>query len=242
MNKNINKTIGIIGGVGPQASQYLYGKIMYLAQQKYGAKNNDDFPKIVLYSIPVPDFIADKKNIPQAMEMFKEVISDFNKIRVDYICIASNTVHLLLPKLTKITKIPFISMIEAVVAKVKKDQRKKVGILGSPMTKKVGLYRKPLAQQGIKTVYPKDKEEKQVEQMIRAVIAGTNNGTLKNKYISVLGNLFDQGAQAVILGCTELPLAINYEAVKHKIYNSMDILAEKLTALYYQEMTEKIYG
>jgi aspartate racemase len=233
MNKNINKTIGIIGGVGPQASHYLYGKVMQLAQSKYGAKNNDDFPQLVLASVPVPDFISNKKAIPAALKMFAKAIDDFNRIRVDYLVIASNTVHLLLPKFEKISKVPFISMIESVINKVVEDQRKIVGVLGSPMTKRHGLYRNLLSEKDIQIVYPQDEEEKHVEQMIRAVMAGTNNGSLKKDYIEVLNNLFNQGAEAIILACTELPLAINYEAIKTKVYNSMDILAEKLVDLYY---------
>ncbi len=234
MKKKIKRTIGIIGGVGPQASQYLYGRVMQLAQQKYGAKNNDDFPRLALASVPVPDFISNKRAIPEAMKMFTKTIKDFKKIRVDYIAIASNTVHLLLTEFEKLTSIPFVSMIEAVVAKIAQDKRKKVGVLGSPMAKKHGLYRKLLAQKGIEVFYPKDVEEQKVEQMIRAVIAGGNNGSLKKEYISVLNNLFDRGAEAIILACTELPLAINYEALETKVYNSMDILAEKIVDIYYE--------
>lgn len=234
MKNKKHKTIGIIGGVGPQASHYLYGKVMELVQTKYGARNNDDFPQLFLASVPVPDFISSKKSISLAMKMFAKVINDFNRIQVDYLAIVSNTVHLLLSEFEKLTQIPFISMVEAVVNKVGQDKRKKVGVLGSPMAKKHGLYRKLLAQKGIKAVYPSNQEEEKVEQMIRAVIAGTNNGSLKKAYVYALNNLFDQGAQAIILACTELPLAINYEAIKTKVYNSMDILAEKIVDAYYE--------
>jgi len=231
-----NKTIGIIGGVGPQASSYFYDRIMKLAQAKYGAVNNNDFPELLLYSVPVPDFISDKKKIPEAMVMFEKVIEDFVKIEVDYLTIASNTVHLLIDEFKKLTQIEFISMIEAVIEKVKEDKRKKVGLLSTPMAIRSGLYGEPLTKAGIDLVYPDKKDQKKVEAMIRAVIAGTNSIDLRKEYVEITQNLFDQGAQAIILGCTELPMAINYEAISNKVYNSMDILAEKIADVYYKDV------
>lgn len=229
-----NKTIGIIGGVGPQASRYLYDKIMDLAQKKYKAKNNDDFPELILYSIPVPDFISNKNNIPKAMRMFKKVIVDLNKVQVDYIVIVSNTVHLLIDEFRKLSSIEFISMIETVVNKVKADKRKRIGLLASPVAIRSGLYKKLLTKENIDLIYPEEKDQERVEEMIRAVIAGTNNGSLKKEYIKIIQKLFDRGTEAIILGCTELPLAINYEAINNRVYNSVDILAEKIVDVYFE--------
>ena len=60
MNKN--KALFIIGGMGPEASGYLYNTLINLAIKKFGARNNDDFPEIILHSIPVPDFISKNKS------------------------------------------------------------------------------------------------------------------------------------------------------------------------------------
>ena len=232
MKDNKNKKIG---GVGPQASSYLYDKIMKLAQEKHHAKNNHEFPELILYSIPVPDFISNKERISEAMEMFENVIKDFNKINVNYITIASNTVHLLLDDFQKISNAKFISMIDAVFEQVKNDSRTKIGLLSSPMTIESNLYKKYAEKENIELLYPLSDDLRKVESMIRAIISGTNNREeLKRDYIQVTQKLFDQAAEAIILGCTELPLAINYEAINHKIYNSMDILAEKITDIYYQ--------
>ena len=230
-----NKTVGIIGGVGPQASCYLYDKIMKLAQLKYKAVNNDDFPQLLLYSVPVPDFISNKDNILKAMVMFEKVIADFETIGVDFIVIGSNTVHLLIDDFKKLTKIKFISMIDAVVDRVVRDKRKKVGLVSSSTTVKSGLYKKPLSKVEIELIVPDKKGIYKVEAIMRAVLAGSNSSKLKKDYIKTLSNLFDKGAEAIILGCTELPLAINYEAINDRVYNSMDILAEKIVDCYYEK-------
>ena len=61
------KKVGIIGGVGPQSTNYIYEKIIQFSQSKYNAKNNVDYPRLVIESVPVPDFISDKNNIEERL-------------------------------------------------------------------------------------------------------------------------------------------------------------------------------
>jgi len=231
--KNDKKTIGIIGGVGPQASDYLYQQIISQAQTGHGAKNNEDFPEVVLYSIPVPDFMADEDRLEEARVMFRRVLEGFEKVGVSRVVIGSNTVHMLLGQFERETKLKFISMIDGVVGKVVGDGRKVVGLLSSPMTIKQSLYSDKLTEKGISLIYPDESGQRKVEAMIRSVMSGEGGGELKSQYIEVAQSLFDQGAEAIILGCTELPLAINYEALGDRVYDSMKILAEKIVDYYY---------
>ena len=64
------KKIGILGGIGPQATTYIYQSIMKQASANHGAVNNSDYPYVVVASVPVPDFISDKSNIMEAKTMF----------------------------------------------------------------------------------------------------------------------------------------------------------------------------
>ena len=74
-----------------------------------------------------------------------------------------------------------------------------------------------------------------VEQIIREVIAGVKEVSLKKEYVEILNDMFHRGAEGVILGCTELPLAVNYEALGNKTINSDEVLAEGLVDYYYQQ-------
>ena len=62
----MNKKVGIIGGVGPQSTDYIYEKIIEFSQTKYNAKDNADYPRLIIESVPVPDFISNKENIETA--------------------------------------------------------------------------------------------------------------------------------------------------------------------------------
>lgn len=228
-----NKIIGIIGGVGPQATQLIYERIIYYAQNKYNAKNNDDFPHLVIESVPIPDFISNTKKIEVAEKMLIESTKRLTNVGVSYVAIASNTVHILLTKLQKSTNVPFISIIDLVTKQCRKLKYKKVGLLGSPILVKSGLYAKELSKYGITIELPTMEEVHISEKIIRHVLAGTTNEVDKIQYINMLNDFYSRGCETIILGCTELPLAINYEALGNKTISSDDLLAETITDYYY---------
>lgn len=231
--KNINKKIGIIGGVGPQATNYLYKKIIDFSQKKYGAKNNDDYPYLIIESLPIPDFISNKKDIVKARKMLIKSAQNLETVGAIKLVIASNTVHILLEDIKKEVSTDFISIIEKVSKKVSGKKIKNVGLLGSPVLIKSGLYENELNKYGINLIIPNKKKLKIAELIIRDVLAGISNISLKKEYVSLLHSLYDLGSEQIILGCTELPQAINYEAFGEKIIDSDEVLAEAVVDYYY---------
>jgi aspartate racemase len=228
-----NKKIGIIGGVGPQSTDFIYQKIIQFSQSKYNAKNNADYPRLVIESVPVPDFISNKDNMEQAKEMLVAATKSLSNSGVTKLCIGSNTVHILLEELSKHTRTPFLSMIELVAEKCVKNGFKKVGVLGTPVLINSKLYTKELEKNGIESINPNEKQLEIVENIIRGVISGAENGKHKEEYIEVLNDFFNRGAQAIILACTELPLAVNYEALGNRTINSDEVLAEGIVDYFY---------
>jgi aspartate racemase len=228
-----NKKIGIIGGVGPQSTDFIYQKIIQFSQSKYNAKDNADYPRLVIESVPVPDFISNKDNIKEAKEMLIAATKSLSDSGVTKLCIGSNTVHILLEELSKHTEVPFLSMIELVADNCVNKGFKKVGILGTPVLINSGLYKKELEKKSIEVINPTKEQLEVVENIIRGVISGTDNEEYKAEYLEVLDDVFNKGAQAVILGCTELPLAVNYEALGNRTINSDEVLAEGIVDYYY---------
>ena len=235
MKKINNKKIGIIGGVGPQSTNFIYKKIIEFSQAKYGAKNNDDFPYLIFESLPIPDFIGNKKNIEKAKGMLIKSAKTLEVAGATKLAIASNTVHILLKELENHTAVDFISVITEVSKNVSKKKIKTVGLLGSPVLVKSGLYEKELKNYGVKVILPNSKQLEISESIIREILAGVNNLFLKKEYIALLHSMYDYGAENIILGCTELPQAINYEALGEKAIDSDEILAEAIVDYYYEK-------
>lgn len=86
----------------------------------------------------------------------------------------------------------------------------------------------------IELLTPQKEELQVVEEIIRGVIAGNNQNIDKGKYVALINKLFDQGAEAIILGCTELPLAVDYTVLGKRVINSDEVLAEGIVDYYYQ--------
>lgn len=228
------RPIAIIGGMGPEASAYFYNILIKQSIDLFGAVNNDDFPEIILHSIPVPDFISSNKRTNEALEMLKERIVKLNKFNPLCIAIACNTAHILLDNLQKVAHSPFTSIIDEVVKAVKKDGFTTIGLLGTPSTIKSNIYQDAFGKVGINTITLNNNMLNILERIIRNIIAGKTKkeDQLILKRFSDL--LISKGAQSIVLGCTELPLIFpkNY---KKKVYNSLKILSQVLLHKYYSQ-------
>lgn len=225
--------LGIIGGVGPQATSFIYDKVIESAINNHGAKNNNDYPDIIVASVPVPDFISSKDDLEEAKRMLIESAKGLERAGCKALCIGSNTVHILLDDLKNEVNIPFISMVELVADKCRDLGYKSVALLGTPTLLESGLYDKALSSKGVKLIKPSQDQIEICDDVIRNVIAGGKKLPDKEAYVAVLASMLDQGADGIILGCTELPLALDYDALGKKILSSDKILAEGITKFCY---------
>jgi len=118
--------------------------------------------------------------------------------------IACNTAHLLLPELEAYTGRAFVSLIQITVDTVKSLAIDKVGLLASPTTIKTKLYQQRLEDIGVQVITPTSSQLDDIETSIRAVIAGAEANDLVGGMHHILRHMKLQGAQSIILGCTEL--------------------------------------
>ena len=167
--------------------------------------------------------------------MLNQSVAKFTKSQVDRVCIASNTVHILLDELKKSSSLEFLSMIDLVSNKCVSYGYKKVGLLGTPELVESKLYNEKLSTLGIELLTPTVEELHVVEEIIRGVIAGNNHNIDKEKYIAVINRLFADGAEGIILGCTELPLAVDYTVLGKRVINSDEVLAEGIVDYFYNQ-------
>jgi len=234
MNKR--SAIYILDGMGPQAGGYLYNMLINKANSEYGAKNNDDFPDIILHSVPVPDFISNDRQRSDALAMLKRRVKDAEKLNVSCLSIACNTAHILLQQLQKVSKSPFVSIVSEVVSRVTQSKVKKVGIIGTPSALRYEIYQTALKERGIDPIIPTKSQISILEKIIRNVLRGKENRVDQKQLISIANSLKKKGAQAIILGCTELPLVFPSE-YSLPVYNSVEILAQALLQKYYKQNT-----
>ncbi len=164
--------------------------------------------------------------------MLKQRVKLVNKSNASYLSIACNTAHVLLPELRKVSKVPFISMIDETTGRVHKDGITKVGLLGTPLTIKYGLYQAALRKKRISVVAPSEKQIIMLERIIRNVLKGKAVIEDGENLTQIADDLRMQGAEGIVLGCTELPLVFPRK-YSLPVYNCVEILVMALLKKYY---------
>lgn len=145
--------------------------------------------------------------------------------QTDRIVIACNTAHLLLPQLRACTPGQFVSLVDTVAGHLQANALNKVGLLASPTTIRTGLYTQKLQKQATQTLVPSARNIKRVETLIRQVIAGKQVPTAE--LANLEHELKLQGAQAILLGCTELSV-IAKQAPINQFIDPLRLIAEQI--------------
>lgn len=222
--------IGILGGMGPQASARLYELLIEGTKAYTPAAIDSDYPEIVLLNVPVPSFISNKKELQKAKQMLIEHTILLEQAGCLVNGIACNTAHILLSDLQAVTKVPFLSIPKLVAKKVQASGFERVGLLATPVTLSSTLFDEAL--KGIEIVRPSNG----VANKIATLIYKQLNGRIDTKDRKKLGQIVDefkktQKLDAVILGCTELPLV--YGKADKTVIDTLQLLSDALLEAYF---------
>lgn len=214
------KVIGILGGYGPYATNDFYKLIL----NAVSAKKDWDYPHVIIDSNPrIPSraraFLYNEESpIPymtQGIERLKNAGADF------FIC-PCNTAHYFLRQVDSFP-LPFLDMVTLTLKQIVSDKIKKIGILGSEVTVMTKLYEGKLIENNI------DVENVDRLEDVRFIIeAGKQNKNLeeaKELMIRLINEFKENGADAVIYACTELPIILPIDQSPLKVYDSSSILA-----------------
>lgn len=207
----MEKTVGILGGMGPEATVDFYAKITKLTP----ARRDQDHLKIVIYSNPqVPDrtqaiLHGGESPVPALLEGAKVL----QKAGADFIVIPCVSAHFFLEALKPLSPLPIISIFDATIEEIKSrfPQVKRVGLLATTGTIIGGRFQEALAKAGLETLVPGSSGQDLVMEAIYCVKDTHARGarlSLAAKLRDLVGELAGRGAQAIVAGCTELPLIL----------------------------------
>ena len=204
------KTIGILGGMGPAATADLMMKIIDMTDAK---SDQEHIHIIVDNNTNIPDRTAailhgGKDPVPEMSKSAKML----EAAGADFIIIPCNTAHYFISEVSAGTSLPFLNMPKETAAFLAKRGVKKAAVLATDGTVQSGLYQKALSDDGIEAIYPDEAQQKQVMSLIYDFIKKgiMDRQSLSEAEISaVADDLRARGAQALLLACTELPLAFS---------------------------------
>ena len=220
------KIIGILGGMGPEATIDLFCKIIKFTP----AEKDQDHLRIIIDNNPkIPDrtaAILGKGEDP--LPALQETARNLEKAGADFIIIPCNTAHYFLSLIQESVKIPILSMIEKTAKETQKKipSIKKVGLLASIGTYKTEIYHRQFKKFNIEVISPEEKDKEEVMKAIYAVKAGNLSEGIKKSILKIAQKLIDKGAEVIIAGCTEIPLILKEGDVAVPLIDPTQVLAK----------------
>ena len=219
------KTIGIIGGMGPMATVDLMKKVILATDAR---EDQDHIPILVDNNTNIPDRTAailgkGESPLPELMKSAERLTQG----GADFLIMGCNTAHYFLPLMLPYLKVPVINMIEETAKFCAKEGFHKVGLLASAGTCKSGIYQRALAREGVEVVQPQGKAEEAVHDMIYNGVKAGDMSYDATAVREALKKMAEEGCEAFVLGCTEVPVAVEMYHLEGNFIDATEVLAEK---------------
>jgi len=224
------KTIGIIGGIGPESTIDYYRKII-AAYCEYDVNSN--FPKIIINSINMSEMLkllgADRFD-----EIADNLVVEFGKLAAagaDFGLLASNTPHIIFDRVRKSSPLPLISIVEATCDKVKEIDLQRVALFGTKFTMNGGFYDQVFSQHNIQVFIPNDIDQNFIhEKYLEELVKGNIQADTKSELLAIASKMKrEHDIQGLILGGTELSLILqNGDAPGIHIIDTTDAHVESI--------------
>ncbi|APA68628.1 aspartate/glutamate racemase family protein [Janthinobacterium sp. 1_2014MBL_MicDiv] len=225
-----DKTIGLIGGIGWASTLEYYRLINEMLVARIGPAHS---ARILLVSIDQADFVAHAAQADShAIEQF--LIGEGRRLQgmgADFFLLCANGAHRFAPAIVPRIGLPFISIVEETAKTVRQSGLRTVGLLGVKQTMAGSFYHQALEQLGIATVTPDADDQDILHDIIYTeLVQNIFTDASRKIFLDVIEKLRLQGAQGVILGCTEIPLLIRQGDVDVPLFNTTAIHCEAAVA------------
>jgi aspartate racemase len=221
------KKIGVLGGIGPQATMDFEERVHAVAQQLIPPRFNGGYPPMMVYYHRAAPMLADEDGRPiLPIQPDPRMVDAAARLGAwaDFLVIPSNGGHVLAPAIAQATDCPLLSMIEVTLAEVARRRPRLVGVFGFGP---VRVYLEPMRERGIPHVTIDEALQAEVDVAVRSLMEGRAKRPPHEDVIRAVATLRAAGADLNILGCTELPLLLGPEAdTAPDLLNPAQLLAE----------------
>jgi aspartate racemase len=230
--KKENIGIGIVGGVGPETSAKFYFIVVNRV-----CKMTGQYPNVIVDNVPISTELDERmilgKGSKVIFRILKRSIERLNKLDVNLIVIPCNTVHVYFNRLRKISKSPMLNIIDQTVFASRVFR--KVGVLATTTTVKSKLYQKSFKRFGVSPILPNQIMQQKISEIVIKIL----RDRVSSNDIELIDNIIEQflqeGAEALVLGCTDLQLLIKEDKIK--LIDSMKALEDATVEFIVRGMT-----
>lgn len=220
-----NKTLGVIGGLGPIATAHFMELIIHMTD----VETDQQHLPMIVYNMPtIPDrtaYILDhsKENpLPRMLELGRIL----SQQQVNCIAIPCITAHYFMAELESGIPAPLIDGVAATALHLKENGIQKVGIMATDGTVSSGIFHRELLAHGLTPIVPRESAQKDVMHLIFDNVKAGKPAEM-SRFFAAAEDLRSQGAEAIILGCTELSLIKRDEKIGAGFIDAMEVLAKE---------------
>lgn len=186
------------------------------------------FAECIIYSLNFGDI--QEKGWVNSYELLLNACESLQRSGADALVLCANTAHLFADPLQEKTGLPIIHIVTETAKAVTQRGLVKVGLLGTKFTMEMEFYRKKLEEHGLEVLIPENQETREYiqytlkEELGRGVIKAET----KQRYISIVKELVERGAEGVLLGCTEIPMLLSQDDFSIPIFDTTKIHSEAI--------------
>ncbi|WP_117234168.1 aspartate/glutamate racemase family protein [Vibrio maerlii] len=221
------KTIGMLGGMSWESTANYYKEINELTKQQLGGFHS---AKIAMVSVNFDEIekLQHAGEWGQTAEMLSQAAQSVERAGADFVLICTNTMHKVANQIEDAITIPLLHIADATAEALKAAGVHKVGLLGTAFTMEQDFYKGRLQEQhGIDVIVPNGVQRKLVHDVIyQELVQGIVNNRSRTDFLTIIQDLHEQGAQAVILGCTEIAMLVQQQDTSVPLFDTTAIHAK----------------
>lgn len=224
------KLIGILAGMGPRSTAPFIDLLVDECQIQYGAKFDEDFPKIMIYSLPTPFYLDRPINHELMRKTIIEGLQKLESTGVSFIAMPCNSAHIYFKELKESINVPLLNIVEETVKKLPKVSQK-VTLFSTSSTFESKIYQKGIAKRGHEFIFKKEWQPKlnNLIQNIKIDKENSNNIDLWNELIEDIKN---ESIENIVIACTDLNVVLEKLHPSINIVDSSKCLAEAAVSKY----------
>lgn len=215
------KVLGLIGGTGWVSTAEYYRQLNEEINRREGGRS---FAKCVIWSVDYGEVYRFKqeKDTERICQIILEAAARLESAGADALMLCANTLHQFADRVSAETDLPLIHIGDAVGRDILKREISKVGLIGTRQTMEMAFYRRRLKDMCIDTVIPGDEDRAYIQSVIDdELIHNYFSEASRARFTEIIGRLYSEGAQAVVLGCTEIPLLVKQEHTDVPLIDSL---------------------
>ncbi|HEV8512558.1 MAG TPA: aspartate/glutamate racemase family protein, partial [Cyclobacteriaceae bacterium] len=218
--------LGLVGGISWVSTIDYYRIINEEINKRLGGLN---YAECIIYSVNFGDFVRNNvaNNWDATAKLMTDACLSLERSGAKAIVLCANTAHAVVDKVMQQIKVPVIDITWATAEEIKKLGLRRVGLLGTKFTMEMDFYKKKMMENGVDAFVPHDQSVRdRIQQTIKDELGrGIIKSETKQFYLRAIEKMISEGAQGIILGCTELPMILSQQDITVPVFDTTKIHA-----------------